>query len=199
MGGRGSGRPSGLGMLTDKCHEYHSIDLAWLRRKKLLNTGRWSTLTWSRAGQVTGTIRIECLFNGMRLIYRQRRNGEDWQDVNEFVPYMETETRFGGQRQWFQCLSCGSRCRILYGGAHFRCRNCQRLKYESQYEAAYARACSKSHNIPQQLGGHGSLDDPFPPKPKGMHWKTYQQLERRDAQLQNRWAAGVWSWMKQLK
>ena len=153
MGGRGSGRPSGLGMLTDQCHEYHSIDLAWLRRKKLLNTGRWSTLTWSRAGQVTGTIRIECLLNGVRLIYRQRRNGEDWQDVNEFVPYLETETRFGGQRQWFQCLSCGSRCRILYGGAHFRCRNCQRLKYESQYEAAYARACSQSHNIRQQLEG----------------------------------------------
>ena len=33
MGGRGSGRQSGMGLLADKCHEYHSIDLAVLRRK----------------------------------------------------------------------------------------------------------------------------------------------------------------------
>ena len=34
MGGRGSGRQAGLGLKVDKCHEYKSIDIAWLRRRK---------------------------------------------------------------------------------------------------------------------------------------------------------------------
>lgn len=199
MGGQGSGRIGWAGMYSDKCHEYHSMDLAWLRRKKLLQIGYWSTITWSRAGSVTGSIQIQCHKDGLRLNYKQRRQGEDWQDISEFVPLVVTATRFGGRRQWFGCLSCGSRCRILYGGTHFRCRQCHRLKYESQYEAAYSRACTQSHGLRKRLGYVGSLDDPFPPKPKGMHWKTYRELELRDAQLQDRWAAGIWNKMKRLK
>ncbi len=199
MGGRGSGRSGWGGVLTDKCHEYHSIDLAWLRRKKLLNLGHWSTVTWSRAGRETGSVRIECLQWGVRLVYRQRRAGDEWQDVNEFVPFVESATRFGGTRQWFRCLTCAARCRVLYGGTHFRCRRCHRLKYESQYEAAYARACSQAHALRRRLGCVGSLDDPFPPKPKGMHWKTYRQLEARDRKFQNLWAAGVMQWLNRLK
>ena len=49
----GLSRPSGYGYGVAKCHEYHSIDLAWLRRKKLFNVGHLSTLTWSRAGRET--------------------------------------------------------------------------------------------------------------------------------------------------
>ena len=48
--------------------------------------------------------------DGVRLIYRQRRDTDNWQDVNEFVPFVVTDTPFGGQRQWFRCLSCGCRC-----------------------------------------------------------------------------------------
>ena len=113
MGGHGSGRSSSYGFNVEKCNEYHAIDLAWLRRKKLLNVGRWSSITWSRAGRETGSIRIECMPEGVRLIYRHRRNGGEWQDVRELVPYVETETAFNGRRQWFQCLNCNQRCRIL--------------------------------------------------------------------------------------
>ena len=74
MGGRGSGRPAGLGLSADKCNEFHSIDLAWLRRKKLLVAGRWTSMTWSRAGRPTGTINLEIRTDGIRLTYRQRRH-----------------------------------------------------------------------------------------------------------------------------
>ena len=198
MGGRGSGRTSGYGCGVDKCHEYHSIDLAWLRRKRLFNVGRWSTLTWSRGGRETGSIRVECHSDGVRLNYRQRKPSDDWQDVDEFVPLVETPTAFGGKRHWFKCLSCGSRCRILYGGGHFRCRRCYRLKYGSQYEKTYERACSQAHDIRKRLGQVGALDDPFPPKPKGMHWSTYWRLEAQDAVLQQRWAMAVWQWLRKL-
>jgi hypothetical protein len=196
MGGSGSGRPSSYGLCSDKCEEYHSIDLAWLRSQHLLHVGRSAVITWSRAGRTTGSIQVEFFENSVRLIYRQQRHGE--KSINEIVPLVKTATPFGGSRQWFRCLSCGSRCRILYGGAHFRCRKCHRLKYQSQYEAAYSRACSQSHALRRRLGHVGSLDDPFPPKPKGMHWKTYRNLENHDEDLQNRWAVGVWNWMKRL-
>lgn len=191
MGGRGSGRSAGLGLMVDKCNEYHSIDLAWLRRNKFLNVGRWSSLSWSRAGQKTGSIRIECHANGIRLVYRQRQHGGEWQDVAEFVPLIETATRFGGRRQWFECLSCRQRCQILYGGAHFRCRRCHRLKYETQYEPPFARAATRALKIRDRLGGKGGIDEAFPDKPKGMHWKTYERLRAKDQRLQDAWAVGI--------
>ena len=199
MGGTGSGRTSGLGMLTTKCHETNSIDLAWLERKALFNVGQWSTLTWSCGGRETGSIRIEAHHNGARLIYKARQSGDTWQEISELVPIVETQTNFGGWRRWFACLSCQRRCRILYGGIYFRCRRCYQLKYESQYESGYSRAASQAHALRKRLGQTGSLDNLFPPKPKGMHSKTYERLAAKDRDLQQRWAVGVMGWLNLLK
>ena len=111
--------------------------------------------------------------------------------MNELVPLIETPTRFGGRRQWFGCLSCKKRCRILYGGAYFRCRRCHRLKYETQYEAPYARAATRALKIRKRLGGKGGIDAPFPDKPMGMHWKTYDRLMDEDREKRHGWAAGI--------
>ena len=186
-------------MLTDKCHEYRSIDLAWLARKTLLNVSRSSTLTWSLGGHETGSISFEMLQSGIRLVYRARRSGDEWQDIKEFVPIIETATNFGGKRRWFKCLTCQARCRILYGGIYFRCRRCPPLKCESQYENGYSRAVSQTHGLRKRLGHVESLDDPFSDKPKGMLWKTYRRLQSLDKHLQQRLAIGVIGWLKLLK
>ena len=102
-----------------------------------------------------------------------------------------TPTRFGGTRQWFLCPSCKARCRILYGGVQFRCRRCQRLKYETQYEPAFGRAATRALKIRDRLGSKGGLDEPFPERPKGMHWNTYERLVAKDESLQNAWAVGI--------
>ena len=191
MGGRGSGRTASFGMMVDKCHEMHSIDLAWLRRKRLFNLGRSSTITWSRGGNQTGSIQVRCERDHVRLIYRHKPHGGDWQAVDERVPLVETATRFSGSRQWFVCLSCNKRCRILYGGGRFRCRRCNRLKYDTQYEPAFARAATRALKIRERLGGKGGIDDQFPPKPKGMHRRTYERLEAEAERLENVWAVGI--------
>lgn len=197
MGGCGSGRQAGHGLAVDKCHEMHSIDLAWLRRKKLLRPGCWSTLRWSRGGQETGSIRLSVVHGGVQLSYRQRCRGDEWQDVSEIVPVVETATQFGGCRSWFRCLACHRRCRILYGGAHFRCRRCMKLKYETQYEPPFARAATGALKIRERLGSKDGIGDLFPPKPKGMHWRTYYRLSERESRLQSAWAAGIMaSWSK---
>ena len=192
MGGRGSGRPSSHGLAVDKCHEVHSIDLAWLRKRQLDRVGQWSTLRWSRGGHETGSIRIEYLQHGLRLVYSHGRDDQRT-SVDEVVPFFDMPLHLGGTRQWFRCLSCNRNCRILYGGSRFRCRRCHRLKYDTQYEPAFARAATRALKIRERLGAAGGIDDFFPERPKGMHVRTYERLLRREEELQAVWAQGIMS------
>ena len=65
---------------------------------------------------------------------------------------------------------------VLYGGGIFACRQCHRLAYESQREQPHYRGLRRSQAIRKKLGGSGSMAEPFPAKPKGMHWSTYLRL-----------------------
>jgi hypothetical protein len=197
MGGRGSGRRAGL--RADTTEDYLAVDLAGMKRKGCLRTGYAGRITWSRNGAVFAFITYRVEEAGLRLIYRTRSHGGAWQDIDELIPFASTATRYSGQRRWLTCLSCGRRCRIVYGGSRFRCRRCYRLKYVSQYEPLFGRAASKAHAIRARLGAFGSLDDPFPPKPKGMHWKTYRRLEAEDERLQEPWAAGAMRLMMRFR
>ena len=181
-----------MGMVVDKCEDYRSVDLAWLRRKGYLRIGYSGSITWSRGGSVTAWIRYRVEGHGLRLIYRTRRSGEDeWRDIDELFPFIYTATNFAGRRQWLQCLSCRQRCRVLFGGAYFRCRRCHRLKYESQYEPAWLSGTSRAQKIRERYSGSGSLDEPFPEKPKGMHWQTYDRLVAQDDRLTAIWVRGI--------
>ena len=193
MGGSGSGRSATF--MTAKCEDCHAIDLAWLKRNGLLMPGRSSTIRWSRGGHQTGAVTIGVSQLGLRLSYRVRTTSEDWQNISEVIPFTETRTNFGGTRRWLQCLSCGQACRILYGGTYFRCRTCLGLRYGSQYEPSYSRAADRAHKIRARLGHYGGLDDPFPPKPKGMHWSTYRRLEEQDRRCLEGWTMGVARWL----
>jgi hypothetical protein len=88
-----------------------------------------------------------------------------------------------------QCLTCGRACRIPYGGSHFRCRRCWGLKYDSQYEPSFGLAARKAHRTRDRLGY--SVDVPFPPKPKDMHWAIYRNVEVEDERLRRLLAAGA--------
>jgi hypothetical protein len=117
------------------------------------------------------------------LLYRIRRQGENWQGIEEPVPLAWTPCHYGGQRRWFICPGvvhghvCGRRVAILYGaGRYFLCRHCCDLTYESQREDLPTRLITKAHNIRRRLGGSASSMEPFPAKPKGMHWRTYSRL-----------------------
>ena len=199
MCGRGSGRRASFGLMTTTTNDYHAIDLAWLCKKGCLAPGYCGKITWSRGDTKTGWIGYRTESAGLRLMYRTRRHGGDWRDVDELIPFVYSRTNFPGRRAWFHCPSCCRRCRVLYGGAYFRCRKCHGLRYESQYETGYSRAASQSHKLRERLGYSGSLDDPFPPKPKGMHWKTYERLRARDDQLQMRWCRGVADWLARTR
>jgi hypothetical protein len=201
MGGFGSGRPSS-GAPT--CEGYLNIDLAWLRRRGMLQPGRFSTLTWSQLGEQTGSIRLAAQSDGVRLMYRTKDRDGAPIDVNELVNFVYTPTRFGGRRQWLRCLRCGRGCRKIYGGRYFRCRRCYRLRYASQGESrpgqrALDRARKIAKGLHDRWGGTTEVEYEFPPKPPRMRWATYNRLEEQYDEMENRWALGVMTIIARLK
>jgi hypothetical protein len=113
----------------------------------------------------------------VELIYRYREPTQrEWRSVREHIPLDLTEQHFGGERRWFVCLSCQRRCAVLYAGEQFRCRVCLNLAYRSQSEDPRYRSLSKARKLRQRLGGSANMLQPFPDKPKGTHWRTYDRL-----------------------
>jgi hypothetical protein len=164
-------------------------------------------LRWPRAGRETGSIRgaVEGSDRPKRLLllYRHRSGpGGEWEDVHEPVSLDWTACNFGGERPWFICpgADCGRRVAILYGpGRYFLCRHCYDLRYESQRENGMSRALRRAQAIRERLGGSANMTQPFPEKPKGMHWKTYERLwwEHHEADMEQ--LSGMREWLDRLE
>ena len=175
MGGYGSGSRQRYAPKTD---EYRKIDLSDFSKTGRDETAN-GTIIWSRAGRKTGSVGYELSPHSLRLHYSLTRQGEETR-VDEHIAFDFTEQPFGGDRRWFLCRSCGRRCRVLFGGSYFRCRQCYGATYESQYEHWRFPNLSTAHRVRDKLGGEPGFYNPFPSKPKGMHWRTYKILEEQD-------------------
>jgi hypothetical protein len=206
LGGAGSGNWYRFDKKTTTV-ECHSVDVRYLHRESPLKPGHWFSLRWSRAGRETGSIRgaVEGTDRPERvlLFYRHRSGlGDGWEDVQEPVSLDWTTCNFGGERPWFICpgAGCGRRVAILYGpGKYFLCRHCYDLVYESQRDNAMYRALHKAQAIRERLGGSANMTEPFPEKPKGMHWSTYERLwwEHHEAEMEQ--LTGMREWLDRLE
>jgi hypothetical protein len=45
----------------------------------------------------------------------------------------------------------------------------------------------KAQKIRRQLGGTGSLEEPFPSKPVSMHWRKYLRLQEKGINAEKEW------------
>jgi hypothetical protein len=155
----------------------HSIDVAWLRRRGMLKPGGHS-VTWSRGGEPSGSISVVPEPTGVRLLYWLKDANGARISVDELVPFRYTATRFGGRRRWLTCLKCARRCRRIFGGRYFRCRQCYGLVYASTRETPHQRAINRADRLRKRVGGgRGAFDgEAFPPKPPRMRWRTYRRL-----------------------
>lgn len=175
MGGAGSGnrwRDGG----RQKCEDLLDLRIPALRKYGLLEPGRRGNLGWTVNGRSAGSIGIFANEGYLELTYRHQGPSQHWRDVHEIIALDSTEQHFGGERRWFVCPACDRRCAVLYGDEHFRCRQCQRLAYRSQSEDPRFRSLSKARKVRRRLGESGNLVLPFPDKPPGMHWATYDRL-----------------------
>ncbi len=186
MGGYGSGR---VGWRTPRSttESLLRLDVRRLHRYGQLQPGRRDSSSWLRNGKPSGSISHRAVGYGSRakalvLEYRLTTNGQI-EEVEQRVWLAWTPCNYGGARPWLLCPRCGRRVAILYAGHRFYCRRCHDLAYSSTRESVIDRGIYKAQAIRKRLGGSGDLTQPFPPKPKGMHWHTYYRLEdeARDA------------------
>jgi len=206
LGGPGSGNWYRFDKKTTT-GECHGVDVRYLHKEGLLKPGHRFPLRWSRAGRETASIRgaVEGTERPEQvlLLYRHRRDSAaEWVDVREPVSLGWTACNFGGERPWFVCpgAGCGRRVAILYGpGRYFLCCHCYDLVYESQRENSTIRALRRAQEIREKLGGSANMTEPFPEKPKGMHWETYDRLFWKHHEAEMEQLAGMRVWLDRLE
>ena len=206
MGGLGSGSWYRFNKKIT-AEECRSLDVRRLYREGLLKPGYGFSWSWSRArrqiasigGVVLGSFRPERVV----LLFRYRSGPRaDWEDVQQSVALEWTPCNFGGERPWFVCPSvgCGRRVAVLHAaGKYFLCRHCYDLTYQSQRDNKLYRALHQAQDIRRRLGGSASMLEPFPEKPKGMHWETYERLwwEHHEAEMEQ--LLGMREWLDKLE
>lgn len=163
-----------------------TLDLCRLIRNKLVAPGFHvsNSVIWTKVSNGEKVASIGCESNLMnpdtawvRLHYTTNGKPMDYR-----VNLTTTNPHYGGLRWWFICPANGSRVAKLYspnGGDIFASRKAYNLAYQSQHETTMFRHLTTAQDIRHKLGGSTCTDDPFPEKPKGMHWKTYYGLRRK--------------------
>lgn len=114
----------------------------------------------------------------------------DWRGRRFRVPLTDTTPQYGGQRFWFSCPRCGRRARIVYS-PDFVCRHCSGLVHPSTRQTTAERAIRRAVQLRSDLGGSGSLLEPFPPKPAGMRRAAWLKLYFRCEQLERKGMTGA--------
>ena len=170
MGGFGSGRRGGR---ATTC-QYQQLDVRlWQRSGLLERFGRFRWGYWDVSVSFAARSRPDWVF-----LSRLDHSPTKYQ-----VWLVWTPCNYGGARPWFLCPRecCGHRVAILYAGGTIACRHCRNLAYPSQQESQRKRTLRRAQAIRIKLGGSASLAEPFPPRPKGMHRRTYQRLFSQSA------------------
>ncbi len=194
MGGPGSGNPYRF-WAKERVEDRLSLDVRRWRREGLLEPGRFATWAWYRNGRKASSIGVRALCGAVELSYSVGPNGasESKEDVRYAVALARTPCNFGGSRPWFVCpgvvngMACGRRVAKLYlRRRYFLCRHCHDLTYASRQETGLIGALRKCQRIRRKLGGSANMTEPFPQRPKGMHFETYMRLileyEKADAE-----------------
>jgi hypothetical protein len=189
MGGPGSGSWYRWDKRTTT-EEVKRIDIRHLKKHGLLSSGK-RTLSWNCGGEPSGYIVYIMHPDCMILDFKFRRNGGEWELVNQTINFDETNCNYGNTRKWFLCPHCDKRVAVLYGADKlFLCRKCYNLPYASQSEGHMERMSRKARKIRHRLDidnpifNPDNLSDGIYFKPKNMHQKTFDRLRAVESQAQ---------------
>ena len=181
MGGYGSGRSHG-DEVKGTTSRYPALNVRRLQKDGLLKPGQTFPYTLTRFGRAVASIGLEVTESQIILSYDYLKTGEVPRSERYNVPVSVewASCNYGGRRAWLRCPAsgCGRRVAILYGKGLFACRHCHQLVYYSQRSTDSNRALRRAQEIRERLGGTANMFEPFPEKPKGMHFRTYLRLFR---------------------
>lgn len=178
MGGPGSGnwyRWNKKGNVED----HQKLSIKRLCEKGVIINNGYSSGSWQwlRNDEVVSSIKYESNTSFDNSYFRVKyKNTQTEESFDYKIKLTTTTPNYGGKRFWFTCPidGCGRRVANLYmGDKYFACRHCYDLAYRSQSEPQPFRFLHKAQKIHQELGGDGVVD--WLPKPKHMHWKTFNK------------------------
>lgn len=170
----------------DVVEEAREIDVGqWHRDGYFGDRPRQFVSAWYRSGRQVAAIDVRADRHGAELSYSYPRTGHEGD--NESIDYAVlldwTTCNFGGERPWFLCpgvvngRACLRRVAKLYlKRGYFLCRHCHNLTYETRNVGRRHAELRKCQKIRQRLGGSANMTEPFPPRPKGMHFGTYMRF-----------------------
>lgn len=179
MGGLGSG---GHNSKERRIVEgQYRLDASDLKRRGIYCEGYAGSLSWTRAsGQPGPSIRVYGGSDAIRLEYAWRHGNGPWQTHQERIALCQRPRHFGGAETYFRCPKCAHTVKRLYGaGVRYLCRRCHNLVHASTQERPGNRATRKNQKLRRKLGAEIGLGDWIGPKPKGMHWKTFERTRAR--------------------
>lgn len=104
------------------------------------------------------------------------------------IPIDKQPCNYGGFRYFFRCPLCDTRMRFLYFGEQsvFLCRKCLNLSYDTQLMRPTRRYSHKSKKIEDLLTSKGGS---LYTKPKNMHKKRYEKLQKLHTYFEAKWHA----------
>lgn len=172
MGGMGSGRYT-RSDAKPTVEGVRHLDVNDCKRQGCLYPGVFVVARWK-----TFQVELTCEDERTLVLSFPVGSGEERKTATQRVHLMWSACHLGGVRPWFVCPHCGRRAVKLYKYYRpFLCRRCCGFGYVSQKQRPDLRLLRQSQKIDRRFGGTGSVLDPFPPKPKGMHWTTYERWE----------------------
>lgn len=124
--------------------QYHALDIKELARGYYLYPFCSFEWVWrTNRDSQAATVRITVLEGVLQLLLPS-----DPQQRPQEIQVAYSTGSNGGKRPWFSCPACRRRVGILYHAPSlsFRCRECHRLAYPSQYEGR-RRGHGRHHRI----------------------------------------------------
>jgi len=152
-------------------------------------------MTWTHGLSENG-VGVTVLGSECALVSYSDTRGEA---ITERIGIEWTPCNYGGARPWWSCPQCDRRCAIVYarGMWPFMCRLCADLTYETAQSDAFTRAITKTNKRRARLGWEPG--EPFPPKPKGMHWRTFERLVAECSEATRVENAAFDAWMEAME
>ena len=107
--------------------------------------------------------------------------------LDQTIELVSLTRPYGGRQWYFLCPRTGRRASVLWkppGASSFACRQAwgRQVAYRSQFQSPYRRASWGAQDIERRLckePNTSTVGDELPPKPKGMHRRTYDKIAKR--------------------
>jgi hypothetical protein len=160
------------------------LDLNMLLRDGQVKRGQLGrgTISWSRPGETLAEGSLEVCLPPESPGWFALKVGS----LNQRIQLHAAPRHYGGEQLYFVCPVTGRRVSVLWlppGARCFASRQAwgRQVAYGSQFETPHDRALSAAQDVGYELRGRNyiPLDEFPPPKPKGMHLRTYQAKLKR--------------------